>query len=506
MVATPSPESRKIPVPERTSIARPLQVAARETTRRRHIRFRSPHASPAVTFEGKRYTVDLSKSKAWSGLPWSNGLLRLEKNPKLVPLKARGLGHDPGTFWDLYNTPHVEAMVEDLVAAISSAPMQPRPTPVPDFIRFNRETHELAARRHAEFGARLWKEWTRPGRAFGLRGFVGDSLRTVVPFGFYNGEIVAKPFVWRLEGDPHPRVYWVPDLPEWRAPWSVTDWITQGDQYVGVVLRNSQATDSYGKTGESRVVLPMEKLVHIVGRRCGPNPEGRSHMRSSHTILTMLRIALEVESLSIEANGTGTRVVTQDKDRPIEGDDEIDKIKDHLANYKARHLPWMVMPPGTDMKTDSPQSSVAELGAPISRYERAIGFGMGNLSDLVATQKHGSNSAREDASKEKWAPFTHLAQDYVMDPLARLIGQFVRFNFPEDDVRGMLYSPGVHIGQVERQDVHQRVATLALAREKGLLDDTRTAGIVADMLGLDLGVIDASAGRSSSTTRALPGV
>ena len=185
------------------------------------------------------HEVNISSAAAWSGIPSSRGKIRLEKDPELTPLRARGCGSDPGEFYDMLNTSEVESSLEEYVSAVVSAPLGIEPAEVP-FWHLHDDRHKVAAQRHYEYAARVWYEWTRPGKIRDLWLMVSEMARTAPIFGFYVGEIVAKPHVWQLTGDPVPRVYWVPEPLHWRAPWSVREWILQDDEQVGVVLQNAQ--------------------------------------------------------------------------------------------------------------------------------------------------------------------------------------------------------------------------------------------------------------------------
>ena len=55
------------------------------------------------------------------GLPWSMGRLRLEQNPDLIPVRARGCGSDPGVFFQLARTSaQVQAALRDFIASLTA--------------------------------------------------------------------------------------------------------------------------------------------------------------------------------------------------------------------------------------------------------------------------------------------------------------------------------------------------------------------------------------------------
>lgn len=419
-----------------------------------------------LRFEQELHEADMSQAAAWSGIPSSYGKIRLEQDPELVPMRARGYGGNPGLFYDLLNSSEVESALEEYVSAVVSAPYSLEPAEVPPWF-VEDEAHLLAAIRHYEYAQRVWYEWTRAGLPRDLWTMASELARTTPVFGFYVGEIVAVPYVWQLTGDPYPRVYWVPKPLEWRAPWTVCEWLLQADRQVGVVLNNTYQVMSDGKVGKFQIALPRRKYIHVQGRMLGPNPEGRSHLRCVYENVQMLRDAKEIEALSIEANGLGTMVVQDgtSSDDPLGGmgKGQRDAIEDHLSNYNARHVPWLLLPRGVDAKVLSPSASIHEMGGPITRHERSIAFGLGSEGRLIGTQKHGSHAARESASNDTWRPYSHAANGYVARPIQELIRRMTVWNFPEDVVTDRIYASYVRVGRVEKTTTAERLDNMGRA-------------------------------------------
>ena len=411
-------------------------------------------------YERQLHEVNISQADAWSGMPSSRGRIMLEKDPELTPLRARGFGSNPGAFYDMLNTSEVESSLEEYVSAVVSAPLSLEPAEVPPWHQQD-ERHSLAARRHFEFASRVWYEWTRAGLEHDLWTMVSEMARTAPVFGFYLGEVVAKPYVWQLTGDPVPRVYWVPEPLKWRAPWSVREWILQDDKQVGVVLTNSQQIMSDGKIGAWEIALPRRKYIHIQSRIMGPNPEGRSHFRSIYENVQMLRDAKEIEALAIEVNGLGTWKLTEGPEGV--GKEQFDKMIAHLTNYAARHVPFFSLPNGAEAELMSPNSAIHEMGGPINRGVLSIALGLGSEGRLIGTQRAGSHAARESASNDVWRPYTHLAEGYVARPLQEVMRRLTMWNFPADVVADRVYSSYVRVGRVEKSTASERLDNMAKA-------------------------------------------
>ena len=477
-IPKPVQRHRHKPFPSRKASTRPLTKdgAALLSTRVTqpidvHEAYEGCRMGPLTSLEGitlktryerQLHEVNVSKADAWSGMPSSRGRIMLEKDPELTPLRARGFGTNPGEFYEMLNTSEVESSLEEYVSAVVSAPLSLEPAEVaPWHLKDGR--HKLAAIRHFEYASRVWYEWTRPGLQRDLWTMISEMARTAPVFGFYLGEIVAKPHVWQLTGDPVPRVYWVPEPLKWRAPWSVREWILQDDEQVGVVLTNSQQIMSDGTSGQFEIALPRRKYIHIQSRIMGPNPEGRSHFRSIYENVQMLRDAKEIEALAIEVNGLGTWKFTEGANGV--GKEQFAKIGSHMSNYTARHVPWFSLPEGAEAELMSPSSAIHEFGGPINRGTLSIKLGLGDEGRLIGTQRAGSHAARESASNDTWRPYTYLAEGFIARPLQELIRRLTMWNFPGDVVADRVYSSYVRVGRVEKSTVGDRLDNMGKAAE-----------------------------------------
>lgn len=433
------------------------------------------------SYDRDTWCVDLSRAQARSGYAWSNGVLRLEKNPALHPLRARGRGSDPGLYHELAKHPQVKAPIEDAVSAVSSALMTLVPGSLPPWDLDSLGAAEAKVHQDA-YHERVWHEWTRADIENGLDAWRPEAFRSAYMYGFALFEIVAKPFFWSLAGGPM-RLYWVPML-EWRAPWSVEEWILQEDVLVGVVLVNTQSVDSLGQAGKSRVVLPAEKFLLVNARSMGVNPEGDSHLRPIVSHVEMLADAYTLEALATEVNAVGHFVIVE----PQGGltDPQRTELKKHIANYRAGNVPGLILPHGTTLQIVSPQAQMPELGGVISRHERAMGFGTNSEGKLVGTQKHGSNSARESAVGDQWIPYAYMATCYTVRPFQQLLGRGARLNFPDYVLMDRIVPPTIKIGSIERSTPGTHSAALGEALTSGVLDDPRTRDAAAEDLRIEL--------------------
>jgi len=423
-----------------------------------------------------KYAVDLTQHETFSGIPQSAGLILLEKNPAMEPFKARGYGWQPGWFQEARNTAQVEGAMEEMVSAVEATPIKMSFDDTPPWLA----DRELAFERHREWAERVWWIWNQPGNDW-VRWFAQQAMRATPWYGFFLAEIVADEVWWKLPGDKFPRKYWVPKPPQWIAPWSVHRWVTCGDNLVGVELIQNQEIDWFGNTGESYAILPAEKFIHNAARPMGPNWEGRSHFRSSYQLIRMMRDALQTEALGHEAHGIGMTYVEE----PPSGlsEQQRDDIDDQFANAKSSHVPFIRGPAGMKISVLSPASQLKEMGGSINRLNQAILMGIGAEGKLIGLTA-GSNAARASAAEDAWRPFAPIGHNYVVQPLNRLFARMMAYNFPEDDYH---QQARLSIGSVEKQSASDIINTLAIAKEKGLLDNPVTKAIVEDALGIDLG-------------------
>ena len=72
------------------------------------------------------------------GLPWSSGRIALEQNPALAPVYSRGLGTDPGIFWEMANSvPLCRDAVFAPISTITAAPWRLEQRDLPPHLEGN---------------------------------------------------------------------------------------------------------------------------------------------------------------------------------------------------------------------------------------------------------------------------------------------------------------------------------------------------------------------------------
>lgn len=444
---------------------------------------------PTLTGEPFKETVfaaDLSKANLWSGLPWANGILRLEKNPAHFPLKAVGARGQTGLYADVANTPHIVGAFEQMALAASNAPWRLEKAELPPWAAD--DPIEIARRdKHHEYAERMWWEWTRSdaGKRT-LWTLIQTIFRTAPKYGFYLGELIADEVTLTLENDEtSPRVYWIPRIPEWRAPFSRAEWIIQDGDYVGVIIDNSSSTDSDGTPGEHLTVISMQALLHVMARDENDNPEGTSHCKPLINTVESYRKKQDIELLSISADGTGTRTIESSESRPLSPKEIVD-AGEYLSNYEARDLPWYIPPAGASLKIVSANPNVQDIGGSIVRDERAMGFALINSADLVAKNTHGSFGALTEANAKDAEPNTEMALSYFARPFsAQIIGRFTQWSFPEDHAENKIYASRI-TATVERTDVGASIGHMAVAVKDGLLANPDTRMPTAALLELDI--------------------
>jgi len=340
-------------------------------------------------FQGLPVTVrydDSGSALGTPGLPWQMGYLQLEQNPDLTPVLARGQWSDPGEYWGLRTCPPAQERLAEILTALASIPWRleppepPEPTSDPELDKVKQVQYASAL----AYQLQTWKRWTAPGLEYGLSHWIADVAQWSCVCGFYLGELHWK------RGEPQ--------IPSPRAPWTVYQWVLQGETPVGVVQGLVQ-TDAWGSVPAQRVLIPWSRLVHVARLKAGPSDlEGTSLLRGAYAYLKAYQDLHQLQMVSAALNSAGTWVVTQDPDTPAT-QAQVEEILTHLATYEASHMPALVLPPGLDCKLEAPGDGlVVDLTAQIALMERAAARAMSGGHSLIALQQHGSFAARESAS------------------------------------------------------------------------------------------------------------
>lgn len=402
---------------------------------------------------------ELKTPGARPGLPWRSGRLYLEHKPSLR-VHGRGLGSDPGEYFKLRAMPQVQAALADLRCAVLSSPLIIESTGMPPWLEEDPEATEALAVQKA-FIDRVWWKWTRAGEARGLNDWISDVLLFAPVCGFYLGEMVGEAVAWKLgttDGQ-----YICPRLPELRAPWTVQEWFLEDETPVAVKQTLFQSQDNNGRGGLSDVVIPWERIVHIPFDPAGPSDlEGRSILRGAEVALKILMDVYRLQALAIEVNGLGTVVISKDSETaPDMTDDARDKLETHLKNYKASHVPYLVLPTGYKATWASPQSSVPDLSSQVAIYERMVELALNQTHKGIATRNTGAFAARADASADSRSHIDAHARELVCKPLERIMATFLRLNFPQWAAKDWIFTPRITPQPHDARDLSAEAAALS---------------------------------------------
>jgi hypothetical protein len=366
------------------------------------------------------------------GMPWSGGRLRLETHPDLDPLSARGRGTDTGRLWQLRSLPQVRDALEDLIGTVATAPWQLARRELPDWVADDPDAIAAEALTW-DVSRQIWQRWQEA--EYSLLHWHTDALQYGFMSGFYLGETSAKMGrVWH-KGSRHE----IPilQLPELRAPWTVSDWLLQGERPVGVVQ-----TLPYSYGDELRTaVIPWERLHHFTLFSAGPTDlEGTSSVRPAYEWLHALAQIYRLQALAITVNALGTWT-----GRPIDGTlpspDGKQEAFDALNNMQAVHVP-VIISDTYILELLSPQDAVPDLSPQVGIYERLVALSLRTSHKLIGLVKHGSFAARAQAGEEASESYT-----YPTERLQRATWQYLRralaLALPELVESGHLYMPDV---------------------------------------------------------------
>lgn len=410
-----------------------------------------------------------------SGVPQTFGAIRLEQNPDLHPAIARGAGK-PGIWWDLANSPQVEAAFQKPIRAISGTTFRLEEVELPPWATAD---DKAAAAVQYEYASRVWS-WL--GRLGGVLDRIAyESIWTTGTMGFCWYEISADKVDWKLEGLPR-RSYWRPRL-HWRAPWTVRYWLTQAEQLRGVVADFSRVYEWRGQHISGYTVIPAEKILHIAPLQLGSNFEGRSWLRPIRIQLEMLRQAIRLQALGYEIVAIGEVFFLVEKDTML-NDDDIELLTEYVVNRKAGNISGAILPAGVTVMTTKPSDTVADLGDWINQLERQVYDALDASDKVIAAQQHGSYAARETASADARDSFDYIAEQYVARPLMALLERMLIANFPGWALGGMIFTPKVAWGVVEERDNSKYLADLIAAATAGLVDLDAAKRAATDLLDL----------------------
>lgn len=424
---------------------------------------------------------DLTGAISWSapisqpGLPWQGGRLALETRTDLQPEEARGWGA-PGKYWAVQYLPEVQASINRPLRALAALPWRLEDAEPPDWAT---PMDLLCWRRQQALCARVWHRITRDRKR--LTRFIREVVLTPAIEGFYLGEVVCDEAVLDFEG--FDARYWMPRLPQFRAPWTVRYWLTCHEEPQGVILDASGATDYSGPTGNPWAVIPWRKLVHIAAEQIGSNLEGVSWLRPVYNLIRILQQAWSTEALAVEVNGIGEMHIELPEGMATDSRDAA-ALRAHISGRKSGQAPGLITPAGTKVNILSPQTTVPDFTPLRQGLTQSIMLGLSSADQLIAVQGTGAFAAREEATADQRDSYDYLAQEYVAAALEQVMDRAIAANYPGDYVAGRVFAPRVAWGNVETRDPGEYIANVAIAVQAGLIDPAAAAPVIAELLDL----------------------
>ena len=424
----------------------------------------------AVSYQGETYEVDFAERKGTPGMPWSLGRLRLEHHSGLQPFQARGLGSDPGLYWQMRSMPHVTSALMDYISALAGVPWRVERPDMPEWVLRDPKKVD-AVERQFRFCERLWSEWDSADADRNFNEWVMELLQYALICGFCLHEIVADRQSWNLDGTS--REYLVPRL-ELRAPWTVYEWLLSEEKPIGVVQQLMHVIDSDGKSGDWQVVIPWDKLLHFsILSAGGSDLEGFSlFVRPAYNPLQMLQEFLQLQCLAAVVNGVGTiEVYKHDPNVPDMSKEVRSILEEHLMSFRAGHVPWLIPPPGYRLALHSPQNLVPDFTPQIAMLERISMLAVGQSHKMIGLFQHGSFAARDSAEDSARILYEYPARR-IAKLFERLFSRAIAMNFPADAAQGFIFPPAVRYTQVRQRDNRAHAETLREYVDAGLLTQT----------------------------------
>jgi len=408
----------------------------------------APDAEVALEYQGMPLDVSFVP-RGSTAIGWRNGRLFLEYHPDL---KVYGLGTNTSNsqFWQLSFMPPVQELLQVVINTLKPSPWRLEEPQLPAMYADDEQAQQ-AQQMLWVWAQYTWSQWTRQGATYNLRDVIEDCLTSALTMGYYLGEggayTVEVPGVGQVK---------VPILPQYRAPFSIREWVCVGDQVAAAVQYDTDS-DSYGRTGGGdgnvRTAIPLAQSMHVRHRPTGPSdPEGRPIHRPAYMPLKVMQIIIQMSGLTVEADGVHTRFLSQDKDRPMtRGTDgqpgELDLAEAHLESYAGEGLPYMIGAPGTMLHAVS--GLLADLTPQYQLAEKMALSAMGGADKLIAQYGAGSRAAKSEGEKSSRDQLDFFAT-MVSDGLAQYLDKWARQVFPEVEKYGLCV--GVTYAQVEERD------------------------------------------------------
>jgi len=426
-------------------------------------------------YQGTRLEVPLERYlevEGRQGIPYRQGHLDLEYNRSLTPFRSRGTSGDVGEYFRLSSSmPMVRDAVSSPISAIGSAPWRLERPSLPEYWKGSAQA-AAALERQYQYASFVFAHWTSVGAPTHWRDWINEILQFSLISGFYLGELVADFADITIDGQSKRLL--VPDIPVCLMPWSVEEWIFDGNpsNMLAVSQRTYNQIDAFGNSGPGNIVIPWSKLIHQAYMPASTGDmEGRSILRPAIQPLKMKQKLLQVQALGIEVNALGMVVVKQDPTMPL-SEDALADLQTNLDNWNAEQCSYIILPPGNhtiDFK--SPSQVVPDLTSQLNALDNVIGKALGNSHKLMGISSHGSFAARSDASSEARNNYEHLGL-YVARVAEKVLRRFIELNFPLDAELGMVFTPEVNHAAIVEPDKSRRASTLATLIGAGLISAT----------------------------------
>lgn len=378
------------------------------------------------------------------GLPWSRGQLRLEHNPDLQPVRARGLSTDPGALWKMRAMPQVAAALDDLIGTVATAPwriMKPSLLPWHE----GSPDAERALLRQWMLARRLWWSWTKASPEYDFLRWITDMLTYSAISGFYIGEAGGELETVDLGEGPQELV--MLRLPELRAPWTVYQWVLQGDEPVGIVQRLPWNIDMQSTT----LALPWRRIVHFTMHDAGRTDfEGYSIVRPAYQALRALQDGYQLQALAVSVNALGTWIgEAVDLMNPPDEND-LEKIATHFSNSLAEHVPYLLAPK-LKLRLETASDSVPDLTPQLGIYERLAMLSLGQSHKLIGLHQHGSFAARASAADDARESYVYPAER-LKTTIRRYFRKAIEAALPDEVAAGYLYTPEIEFQAPEVEE------------------------------------------------------
>lgn len=442
-------------------------------------------AKGMISWEGLPGTsdgeMDFGARASRSGIPSNRGIPYLDKNPDLSAYSARGLGSDPGEWFEVSKLPEVEATLRRIREILGTTPLRLDPPALP---KWATAADRARAKVQFDLASRWWWAWTQKSEG-GLHSWVRDVLRIAPVCGFILGEVIASEESHDLDGLEITALS--PSAPQSIMPWSVRHWVSDETEWVGTLFDFSQSADYSGNRGGFLDYLPREKLVLVRNNALADMMEGESIMRAAWEQILQLGELYRLQALGAEVHalgelwfvreqGSGTQGSAAVQGSPAE-DAAMERI---LSSRRAHYVPGAVLPPGVEPVYGQANANLPNLTPMIENLRQAISLALGSDDLLIAFQQSGSYAAKQTASEDKNKSLESLIETLIARPLEDLLARFLSYAFPDSKI----YSPKVSWGAAEERDLSTWIDNVGKAKSAGLLEDPDFGDIIREELGL----------------------